>query len=179
MDLKELGAYLRRPSTRDRLRVETRDWYDSAGDDPHFRRWLDDGTVEVDDAWQGWLDGIRANVAGGTVLRRVRVIPKGPLNDYLRFELGVQFPLNVEYGEQIRVLVVDEQELGHLTDCFVINGGERVAISYYDPQGKFFEAQVADLPEAWAKAAQAMWDEAVEYDEWRAAHPEYRQRRAA
>lgn len=168
MDLKELGAYLRRPGTRDRLRVETKAWYDSSTDDPHYKRWLADGTYEIDATWQGWLDGIRANVDGGTALRRVRVITRGPLNKYLEFELGVQFALNAEAGEQIRILVVDEPELAYLSDFFVINGGERVAISYYDDQGKFVKAQVADLPKQWARSAQWMWDEAVDYDTWRA-----------
>ena len=177
MDLKELGAYLRNPTPDDRLRVETRDWYKSAADDPHFQRWLNDGTVEVDEAWQAWLDSIAANTET-TEIRRVRVIPRGPLNKYLEFELLVQFPLNIQHGEQIRVLTSDGQwpERARLSDFFVIDGGERVAVSFYDDQGKFIEAQVADLPEEWAKEAQALWGEAVDYGVWRA---EYDQRHAA
>lgn len=165
MDLKELGAYLRRPGTHDRLRVETRAWYDSAADDPHFTRWVETGAVEVDSTWQSWLDGIRSNIGSGTCLRRVRVIADEPLNDYLRFELTVQFPLNADAGEQIRILPLPEAQVAAMVDYFVIDQ-ERVAVSHYDDYGRFQYAEGHDEAHPFLDEARRLWDDGVPYAKW-------------
>ncbi|MBA2323215.1 MAG: hypothetical protein H0V92_04060, partial [Pseudonocardiales bacterium] len=151
-------------------------WYDSAADDPHFLRWRTHGTVEADDTWRGWLDSIRANIASGTTLRRVRVVADGPLNDYLHFELGVQFPLNAEAGEQIRVLTLpDTQDLATLNDYFVIDG-ERVAVSHYDDGGKFQHAIAVENPALLIAQARELWEAATPFADWWAANRRYHQR---
>lgn len=180
MDLKELGAYLFQPDLRDLLRIESLAWYDSAADDPHFKRWLDTGHVEIDDGWQGWLNRIRKDVHAGKAWRRVHVIApvsQEPLNDYLRFELGVQYPLNAHAGEQIRILeIADPAKIG---DAFTVNDGERVAVSTYDQGGKFQHADTPENPDHWVALARQIWKDAIPFAEWRKAHPEYFDRRRA
>ena len=176
MDLKELGAYLFE-DMHDLLRIETLDWYDSAADDPHYRRWLDTGRVEMNDTWRAWLDRIQRDTAAGITWRRVHIITE-PLTDYLRFELGVQYVANAKAGEQIRIINAPDEARAGWRDFFVVNGG-RVAVSTYGTTGKF---QYADAPRDatdWAQWGRALWDAGVPFAQWWADRPQYHAHRRA
>jgi hypothetical protein len=55
---------------------------------------------------RGWLEKIRAAAAAGRVMQRVHVITE-PLSPYLQFEIGWSYSLNVDAGEDIRLLLAD------------------------------------------------------------------------
>lgn len=177
MDLKEMGAYLMTPTPRDLLRVEALDWYDSAADDPHFKRWTEGKATQVDEGWQGWLDGIAAATADGGTRRRVHVIAEGqPLNGYLQFEFGEQYVRNAGAGEQIRILEVGAAQLAgrEYTDFWVAD--ERVAIMKYGKGGRFVRAEAAGRDAGyWALHAAHLWAEATPFEQWWASY----QRKAA
>ena len=176
MDLKELGAFLFQPDLRDLLRVEARDWYDSASDDPHFARFRTGQPTKVDEGWQAWLDKIATDTANGMTWRRVHVIARGiPLNDYLAFEFGEQYTRNAAAGEEIRILEVPADSLRLYSDVFVADG-YRVAISTYDDTGKFLYADDATARRSQASAAECTWTYAAPFEEWWA---NYQHRKAA
>ncbi len=67
-------------------------------------RYLETGTTDM--AWlEGWLNTVRARVAGGRVVRRVRVVSL-PLSGYNRFGLWTA-AFNNDAGEDIRYLARD------------------------------------------------------------------------
>lgn len=181
MDLTELGGYLFQ-DMRDLLRIETLDWYDSAADDPHYRRWLNTGQVEMNDTWQAWLDRIRGDTEAGITWRRVHVVSE-PLTDYLRFELGVQYVANAQAGEQIRIFNAPTEAVAEMEDFFVANG-HRVAVSSYDTTGKFQSARVPEGADQWgadqwAHFGESLWAAAVPFAEWWADRPQYHNHRQA
>lgn len=176
MDLKELSGYLFQPGLRDLLRVESLAWYDSAADDPHFARFTAGEPPQIDEAWRGWLDRIASDRADGMVRRRVHVIASdAPLTDYLRFELGVQYPLNAAAGERIRILEVGQAQLlgREYRDFWVAD--DRVAIMEYDRDGKFRRADPAGRDASyWALHAAHLWAEAAPFEEWWADYQQHR-----
>jgi hypothetical protein len=176
MDLKEMGAYLTTPTPRDILRIEARNWYESAADVEHFARFLNGEPAQVDAGWQGWLNKLAADKAAGTTWRRVHVIAMDCwLTDYLKFEFGEQYTRNAEAGEQIRILEVLSRDLVKYRDFYVADG-ERVALMEYDAGGKFVQAdQIRILPGEWALHAEHLWAEAVPFEQWWASY----QRKAA
>jgi hypothetical protein len=178
MDLREMGAYLSTPAPRDLLRVEARDWYDSAADDPHFTRWTEGEPTQVDEGWQAWLDKIAADTAAGMTWRRVHVIAAGqPLNGYLSFEFGEQYTRNANAGEQIRILEVPTHQIvgREYTDLYVADG-ERIALMTYDEGGKFVRAEAAGHAGYWTLHAEHLWAEAAPFSVWWSM---YQQRKAA
>lgn len=81
--------------------LELRDTYNVTGEDEAYARWL---RGEPDDyAWHAdWLSFIRAAMAAGTQVQRVRIATQ-PWTDYTRWGLAVS-PLNIAAGEDIRYL---------------------------------------------------------------------------
>lgn len=177
MDLAELGAFLFQPRPDDLLRIEGRDWYDSASDDPHFARFKACQPTLVDENWQAWLNRIADTTAAGMVWRRVHALISGqPLNDYLLFEFGEQYTRNAAAGEQIRILEVPA-DTPPPPDFFVADHGERVAISTYDAAAKFVRSDVAGRDASyWADVAADLWEQATPFEQWWA---NYQHRKAA
>jgi hypothetical protein len=81
------------------IRFEMRDSYDET--EQGFAEWKATGDVGAYD-WGDHLDVIRAAVARGVTIRRIRVVSE-PLSDYLRWEHACT-AVNIEAGEDIRWL---------------------------------------------------------------------------
>jgi hypothetical protein len=66
-----------------------------------------------DEGLRGWQELIRTHVSNGRSMQRVHVI-RGPLTDYLRFEIEWGYRDNAAAGEDIRLLQVGQDELSEI-----------------------------------------------------------------
>jgi hypothetical protein len=98
-DLGRLFASFQRSA----FRLETLPAYSIDSEAESFRLWREGGPEPVWREERPWLTTIRAAVARGATMERVRVVRR-PLSDYIRFELDWGYPANVEAGEDIRIL---------------------------------------------------------------------------
>lgn len=98
-----------------------------------MRQWLAGETCDLS-FMESWLDGIRASVAAGRTIGRVRVLTE-PLTDYLRWEMAVA-EVNADAGENILVLDANRaDELGLGSDDFWIFDDEVVAVMQFSADG--------------------------------------------
>lgn len=178
MRLDEAGmdAYTDR-FDHDALRVETRSSYDVASDGGEVARYLAGEPApdpSVVGPWHGW---IRAQVARGTTVRRLRVL-HAPPGDYLRYECEWGYVGNTAAGEDIRILDLTERPRpdGFLEDELWMLDQERVALMRYDDAGRFSHADTAegDAATPWRESCAAAWRAAEPFTAWWAAHPQYR-----
>lgn len=185
MRLDEAGmdAYTDR-FDRDALRVETRTFYVVPSDGGNLPRYLagEPGPdPAVTEPWHAW---IRAQLARGATVRRLRVLHGEP-GDYLRFEMEWGYLGNAAAGEDIRVISDTWWGLDPVGELWVLDD-ERVARMNYDAAGRFLHADVVDDDEAARIVGQlhTAWRLAEPFTEWWARHPEYhrvsrRERRSA
>lgn len=92
------------------FRLETRQSYAGSGEDAAYEAFQAGGTrppLEADDLT--YLADVRAARARGARWQRVHVV-REPLSAYLRFELTWEYGPNVEAGEEIGLVVLDEAE---------------------------------------------------------------------
>lgn len=181
LDLDELVEWLGQRHTRDLFRLETRSAYavDSDGDD--YRRYLRGDGEPNAAAKLPWLDTLASDTANGRIWRKVHLV-RGPLTDYERYEFEWGFAYNVQAGERIRVLEVDDEQaaaVAELGDFFVLDG-VHVLRNLYDDAGGFLGGEVIYGGEAAALRALVgwLWASSHSFTEWWAAHPQYHRRAA-
>lgn len=103
LDLNELGD-LFATYRRSARRLENRENYDIPYERPRLARFLSGETDHEYEAYKRpWVDGVRAAVARGARMERVRVVPER-LTPYLRYELRGNRG-NAAGGEDIRYLL--------------------------------------------------------------------------
>ncbi|HYR62015.1 MAG TPA: helix-turn-helix transcriptional regulator [Actinomycetota bacterium] len=92
-----------------------------------------------------WQSNIRAHAAAGRPMQRVHVI-RGPLTDYLRFEVEWGYPDNTAAGEDIGILHVGDGELPELgEEDFWLFDDSTLVLMRYDEHGRWLGAdQVVD-----------------------------------
>jgi len=92
-----------------------------------------------------WQSNIRAHAAAGRPMQRVHVI-RGPLTDYLRFEVEWGYPDNTAAGEDIGILHVGDGELPELgEEDFWLFDNSTLVLMRYDEHGRWLGAdQVVD-----------------------------------
>lgn len=114
-------------------RLETRDSYHVAAEQPSLTRFLATGELDLDYS-QAWFTSVRAATAAGKHYGRVRIYTE-PLTDYLRFEFAVA-PFNIEAGEDIRVMSPSTARSLGLPDYdFWLFDDKRVARMRFEPAG--------------------------------------------
>jgi uncharacterized protein DUF6879 len=146
--------------TRNAFRLETLSRYDVPAEAAALRDFLAGApkpSPDPDDlAWQA---NIRAHAVAGRDMQRVHLI-RGPLTDYLRFEIEWGYPDNAAAGEDIRILHVAEGELPDLGDVdFWLFDDSTLVLMRYDEQGCWLGADLADpavLPEYRRRRDQAL-----------------------
>ena len=181
LDLDGLAAYIDAHHTRDIFRLETLSYYavDSDGDD--YRRYLQ-GELHADaDAKAPWLARLQQDEEAGRRWRRVHAVTL-PLSDYLRYESEWCYTVNVDAGEDVRIIDDATDALLAVGDFFVIDG-THVVRSIYDQQGQFAGAEIVTDPTAkapYVALSELAWRSSTPFIGWWLSHPEFhRSHRAA
>lgn len=161
---------------RDAFRYETRVDYRTLTGGDEFARWVSGEPSPGPAADRPWSRWVRAQLARGTTVRRLRVV-YGPLSEHLRFEIGWQYPANQAAGEQIRILDLTEQTRPSvmIDDEFWMLDHQRAVLMTYDDDGRFLHGDAVEGAAATRirRAGDAAWAAAEILDRWWARHPEY------
>lgn len=175
MDLPTMGAYLRDLHTEHRIRIENRRAYASASDGGDFARFLDGAPEPTEGA--AWHDRLREDTVAGKAWAKVHVVVGGELSDYERYEFEWGFTRTVAAGERVRIYDADPGELDGLADFFVVDH-QHVVRSVYSDNDRFVYAQPIVGPDAasYLLHARFLWDGAIDFRTWWAAHPEAHRR---
>ena len=96
-----LAYSLFRAASTSAWHMELRDSYTPA--DPDWLDWQAGKRFDPAERWSDWSDLVRATVARGVGVRRVRIVSE-PVTDYIRFEYDVTAAHNIAAGEQVRWL---------------------------------------------------------------------------
>jgi hypothetical protein len=151
------------------FRLEVRDFYNVAGEQEDFRRWL--AGERVDKAKEAvdrrsWLDKMRAAAGEGKRVERVRVVTE-PLSDYIRFEMDGT-DLNIAAGEDIRYLSRHHPIAAELPDHdFWLFDSRQLVLMYFDDQARPLPYELTTDPATvvqhcyWRDAA---WHHAVPHE---------------
>ena len=103
MTEEPLAYGLLRSAERSAAHLELRDAY--TPDDPDWLDWQAGNRFDPEERWASWSGLIRATVARGVAVRRLRLVSE-PVTDYVRFEHDVTAAHNLAAGEQVRWLPV-------------------------------------------------------------------------
>lgn len=181
LNAAELGAHLER--YRQRLfRMETLPAYAVSADGDDYHRWA---AGEREPTWerkQPWLDTLHADRAAGKVRRRVRIL-SNQLTDYERYACEWGYALNVEAGEDIRVLRGGEHDIpgGLIERDFWVVDDNLAVLMHYDRNARFEGAELllsVEL-EDYRDARDLAWTAGEPFSKWWARHPEFHRYPAA
>jgi len=133
---------------RSAFRLETLPRYRVGGEDESIARFLaGEEPPPPNEGKRAWTDLIRSNVAASKRMHRVHLI-RGPLTDYLRWEIEWGYPPNVEAGEEVGILDVQENDLPELgTEDFWLFDDELAVRMAYDPEGHWLAAEAVSDPD--------------------------------
>jgi hypothetical protein len=107
LDGEEWQSYMR-DFERSAFRLEVHQIYTMPGEAEDLRRFLA-GEPMPDGFNSDWHDRIRANLAAGKTMRRVKIVRR-PLTDYSRYLFEWAIPGNVSAGEDYRILDLTDRE---------------------------------------------------------------------
>lgn len=93
---------------------------------------------------RSWTALVRDAVAGGRIVQRVHSVVE-PLSDYLRFEIGWSYELNVQAGEDIRILPAPWPQGLPQVDYWLFDSRILVRM-FYDQSGQLTAAQLVKDP---------------------------------
>lgn len=164
---------------RDLFRWETLPAYEVASDGTDYRRYLDGAPEPTWERKQPWLDTLRAEAEQGRSRRRVRIV-HDPITEYERYSCEWGYALNVQAGEQIKVIDLAETpqlppELAQISGDFWLIDGRDVVAMHYTPDGQFEGARVLEprhLPRHHT-AAKVAWELGEDFSGWWHRHPQH------
>lgn len=177
MDLEQLGDWL--TAGTHVYRLETLDYYSAASDDADFRAYQQGKPGPDRDAKSGWLDWLTDATESGS-WRRVRIV-RGPLTEYVKFEMDWCYTDNASAGEDIRILDLTEQ--AHpgldldLSDHYIVDG--QAAVMAYNEAGDYLYALPVQNPARLIEARDQVWEAAEPFSSWWRRHPEHHRARVA
>lgn len=153
---------------RSAVKLEMRDSYmvtDSA-----YLGWRSGEPVhKLAERYADWAALVRATVARGAVVRRVRVVSE-PVSDYVRFEHALTPAVSLSGGEEIRWLG-RQRTVGLLFpagDVWVIDD-QVVLFLYFSGDGDLVSSDLIDDPQmatACASAFAAAWERGTDHAEY-------------
>lgn len=154
---------------RSAVKLEMRDSYMTS--DPAYVAWQAGEPVDqVAARYADWTDLIRATVAQGVAVQRVRVVSE-PVSDYIRYEHAVTAAVSLDGGEEIRWL--SRQAAAHLllpaSDVWVLDDS-RALFLYFSGDGDLVGSELtedAETVKGCASAFAAAWDRAVVHEGYR------------
>jgi hypothetical protein len=155
------------------FRLEVRDFYNVAGEQEDFARFLAGEQLDKEKEAaerRPWLDKMRAATAAGKRVERVRVVTE-PLTDYIRFEIeGTD--LNIAAGEDIRYLPRQHPAAAALPGHdFWLFDSRRLVLMRFDDQARPLPYELTTDPAIvvehcyWRDAA---WHHAISHDQYTA-----------
>jgi hypothetical protein len=143
--------------------------------DPEYIAWRSGKPVRAIRESEGrdwWYDVVRANVARGISFRRARIVSE-PLADYIRFEHEMTSVLNIPAGERVRWLPRRRaSDLCLPGNDFWVFDDRLVRFSHFAGDGEFLDDELSDDPAVvrlCASAFEAVWERAVDHEEYRPA----------
>jgi hypothetical protein len=170
MTTEPLAYGLLRSAERSAAHMEMRDVY--TPNDPDWLDWQAGQRFDPEERWASWSDLIRATVARGVCVRRVRVVSE-PVTDYIRFEYNVTAAHNLAAGEQVRWLP-RYQAAGLLVPCsdFWVLDDQVVLWNHFAGDGswvteeKCYDPAIAKLC---ASSFNATWERAIPHEAYQPA----------
>lgn len=155
-------------ATAEAVKFELRDAYLTT--DPAYVAWLAGDPVEkVAAGYTDWTELVRATVARGVPVQRVRIVSE-PVSDYVKFEHAVTPIVNLAGGEDIRWLT--RQAAGALlapaTDVWVVDRKTALFL-YFSGDGDLVGSEVVDDPALAGSISDAFataWDRAVPHEDF-------------
>lgn len=149
-------------------RLETRTVYGKVNEDRPFQEWMAGRDPGIE--WlKPWLHLMRAELATGKRMERVRIIDDPP-SDYLRWELWAT-PYNLAVGEDIRYLPRGHPIVAELPDEDFWVFDSRVLARFEFDGPDVAGIRIDDSPEALIAALaarDAAWHHALTYTEYMA-----------
>lgn len=160
-----LAYSLFRAASRSAWHMELRDSYTPA--DPDWLDWQAGKRFDPAERWADWSDLVRATVARGVSVRRVRIVSE-PVTDYIRFEYDLTAVHNVAAGEVVRWLPRDKAAglLVPVSDFWVFDG-QVVLWNHFAGDGSWVGEEQADDPalaKLCASSFDAAWERAVPHE---------------
>ncbi|MPZ86827.1 MAG: hypothetical protein GEU81_01915 [Nitriliruptorales bacterium] len=153
-------------------RLETRDEYSIGEEATAYRQYVAGEKVDALDWFWPWLDTMRAAVAQGKRIERVRVVPE-PLTEYLRYEAWLCH-YNIQAGEDIRYLPRQRaQELGLPDSDYWLFDSHRLARLHFDADDHPVAAELIEDPDAIIRAnyyRDLAWHHATPFQTWHLDH---------
>ena len=150
--------------------MEMRDSY--TPDDPDWLDWQAGRRFDPEERWASWSDLIRATVARGVSVRRIRLVSE-PVTDYIRFEYDVTAAHNIAAGEDVRWLP-RPAAAGLLVPCsdFWVLDGQVVLWNHFAGDGSWVGEERCDDPaiaKLCASSFDAAWDRAIPHEAYQPA----------
>ncbi|MFE0024814.1 DUF6879 family protein [Amycolatopsis sp. NPDC059021] len=163
---EELGA-LFRDFERSAFRMETHQTYTMPSEQAGLQRFLA-GEPKPDEHNAGWTATVRANVAAGKTMQRLKVVRR-PFTDYTRFLFAWAIPGNVDAGEDYRILDLTDSAMHLPEQDFWLFDDTTVALLNFTEDGVLRDRELVDASELdtyrrWRDLALA---EAVPFGEYR------------
>jgi len=125
-------------------RLETLQAYSAPTEAEPLAAFLDGRQPEAHPGKRSWIALVRGARDRGKIMQRVHAVTE-PLSSYLRFEIGWSYQLNVEAGEDIRILPAPwPHGLPH-ADYWLFDSRDLVQLAY-DQNGQMTGAQLIDDP---------------------------------
>ena len=125
-------------------RLETLQTYREPTEAEPLEAFLDGRQPQVHPGKRSWMAFVREARARGRIMQRVHAVVE-PLSDYLRFEIGWSYELNVEAGEDVRILPAPWPEDLPQADYWLFDSRVLVRM-VYDPSGQMTAAQLISNP---------------------------------
>lgn len=162
-------------STRvEALHLEMRDVYAADREAGSFAEWLHTGVRPTDPDgpyWREWVSQVRAAVARGVTMRRLRIVSE-PVSEYVRYGL-TGAPVNAAAGEDVRYLP------RHRTADLLLPGLDLwcldrrlVRFHHFDGDGRIVADTDCHDPTVAVRCADAFemaWERAIPYTVYRPA----------
>ncbi|QWF78231.1 DUF6879 family protein [Amycolatopsis sp. CA-230715] len=164
---EELGN-LFRSFERSAFRMEAHQTYRMPAEEEEVNLFLS-GAEKPADFNAGWHETVRANLAAGKTMQRLKAVRR-PFTDYTRFLFEWVIAGNVEAGEDYRILDLTGRESDLPTQDFWIFDETTVVLLNFTAEGTLRDREVVDPANAaqyfrWRDAAVK---ESTRFDEYRA-----------
>lgn len=180
LDIPDFEAWLakHRRAPGDMLRVQTLESYAVPSDDADYAGYLNGAPAPTSEYREPFFQRLRDEADQGMVWRNLKVV-NGPLTDYQRYSCEWVCPNSSEASQDIRVLDVAEYPAAavlYRTGDYWVVEGQHVALVRYSPEGRHLGEVAVEESSAkgYVATAELAWEVGVPFDQWWAAHPEYR-----